>query len=336
MAQTFPAPDSQPPGQPLVFHLVVEEGQAGERVDRYLAANAQDLSRSRIKGLIEAGCLLCDGQPLREPAAAVRVGMVLVLTVPPAAPATPEGEQCVAFTVLYEDDDLIVLDKPAGLVVHPAPGNETGTLVNGLIAHCGDSLKGIGGERRPGIVHRLDKDTSGVMVVAKTEKAHLALSEDFAARRIDRAYLAVCWGVPAPASGEFEGAIGRDKRDRKRMAMTERGGKWALTRYRALQLFGTGATLMECRLATGRTHQIRVHFSANGHPLLGDPLYLRRIPAASRQLPAAARAAALDFPRQALHAARLGFTHPCTGVELSFETPMPEDMQALLEALAES
>ena len=314
---------------------VVEAAQAGERVDRYLAACLPALSRSRIKGLIEAGCLFVGETCVREPATLVRAGMALVLEVPPAAPATPEGE-VVAFTVLFEDDDLIVLDKPAGLVVHPAPGNETGTLVNGLIAHCGDSLKGIGGERRPGIVHRLDKDTSGVMVAAKTEKAHLALSEDFAARRIDRAYLAFCWGLPAPAAGEYEGAIGRDKRDRKRMTLTERGGKWALTRYTTLRAFGTAAAKVECRLATGRTHQIRVHFSAHGHPLMGDPLYLRRLPAIARQLPAAARDVALDFPRQALHAARLGFTHPRTGAELLFETPMPADMQALEQALAES
>ncbi|TYQ21996.1 UNVERIFIED_CONTAM: ribosomal large subunit pseudouridine synthase D [Acetobacter peroxydans] len=314
---------------------VVDAAQAGERVDRYLAACLPALSRSRIKGLIEAGCLSVGGTCVREPATSVRAGMALVLEVPPAAPATPEGE-AVAFTVLFEDEDLIVLDKPAGLVVHPAPGNETGTLVNGLIAHCGDSLKGIGGERRPGIVHRLDKDTSGVMVAAKTEKAHLALSEDFAARRIDRAYLAFCWGLPAPATGEYEGAIGRDKRDRKRMALTERGGKWALTRYTTLRAFGMAAAKVECRLATGRTHQIRVHFSANGHPLMGDPLYLRRLPSIARQLPVAARDVALDFPRQALHAARLGFTHPRTGAELLFETPMPADMQALEQALADA
>ncbi|MBO1325439.1 RluA family pseudouridine synthase [Acetobacter sp. TBRC 12305] len=341
-------PASQPCEQPGALVFTVAQDQAGERVDRYLAENVahavaasqlqaqprfQALSRSRIKGLIEAGHLLCNGQTLREPAAPVRGGMQLVLDVPQPAPATPEGE-AMAFAVLYEDDDLIVLDKPAGLVVHPAPGNETGTLVNGLIAHCGASLQGIGGERRPGIVHRLDKDTSGVMVVAKTELAHLALSEDFAQRRIDRCYLAFAWGLPAPAQGEYEGAIGRDKRDRKRMALTPRGGKWALTRYRTLECFGSAAALVECRLATGRTHQIRVHFSTNGHPLIGDPLYLRRIPAAAKGLGAEARAQALDFSRQALHAARLGFTHPRTGENLLFETPMPADMQALRAALS--
>lgn len=317
-------------GSMLTF--VVQPEQAGERVDRYVSAQSGTLSRSRVKGLIESGHLQCGAKQITEPAESVRAGMELVLHIPPATPAVPQGE-AVPFEIFYEDDDLIVLNKPAGLVVHPAPGNETGTLVNGLIAHCGESLKGIGGERRPGIVHRLDKDTSGLMVAAKTEKAHLALSDDFAARRIDRAYLAFCWGCPNPAEGDYEGDIGRDKRDRKRMTITTHGGKWALTHYRTLQAFEMGAALVTCKLATGRTHQIRVHFSANGHPLIGDPVYLRRVPAAAKLLTPEGRAAALDFPRQALHATRLGFTHPRTGEALLFEAPMPEDMQALGEAL---
>ncbi len=308
--------------------LLVSEELAGQRTDRLLALCFPDLSRSRIKGLIEAGHVTRDGAVFREPADPARAGVTLVVDVPAPAPATPVGE-IIPFSILYEDSDLIVLDKPPGLVVHPAPGNETGTLVNALIAHCGDSLVGIGGEKRPGIVHRLDKDTSGVMVVAKTEKAHHALSEDFAARRIDRSYLALCWGVPMPARGEYEGNIGRDRRDRKRMAIVGHGGKEALTRYSVLRPFGGYAALIECRLATGRTHQIRVHFSANGHPLIGDPVYLRRIPAVARKCPPETRDAALDFPRQALHAARLGFTHPRTGEALLFETPPPEDFQAL-------
>lgn len=322
-------------GTDLTFTVLPDH--AGERVDRYVSAqsglvSAGALSRSRVKGLIETGHLRCGDKIVTEPAETVRAGMELVLHIPAATPAVPQGED-VAFDIFYEDDDLIVLNKPAGLVVHPAPGNETGTLVNGLIAHCGDSLKGIGGERRPGIVHRLDKDTSGLMVAAKTEKAHLALSEDFAARKIDRAYLAFCWGCPNPAEGDYEGDIGRDKRDRKRMAITTHGGKWALTHYRTLQAFDMGAALVTCKLATGRTHQIRVHFSANGHPLIGDPVYLRRIPGAAKLLTAEGKAAALDFPRQALHATRLGFTHPRTGEALLFEAPMPEDMQALGRAL---
>ncbi|OUJ14532.1 RluA family pseudouridine synthase [Acetobacter sp. DsW_063] len=315
--------------------LVAAEQHAGERIDRALAAAFPDLSRSRIKALIEAGHVTRDGAPVREPADSLRIGATLVLSVPPPVPSTPEPES-ICLPVLYEDADLIVIDKPAGLVVHPAPGNETGTLVNALLAHCGDSLSGIGGERRPGIVHRLDKDTSGVMVVAKTEQAHVALSNDFAARRIDRKYLALCWGVPSPGNGDFEGAIGRDKADRKRMAIVARGGKEALTHYKVLKSFNACAALMECKLATGRTHQIRVHFSANGHPLIGDPLYLRRIPAVAKRLPVEARDAALDFPRQALHAARLGFVHPRTGEELLFETLPPEDFRTLELQLAES
>lgn len=312
--------------------LVVTAHYAGQRTDRVLAACFPDLSRSRIRNLIDDGRLQRNGTLLKEPAEPAREGAVLTLDIPAAAPATPLGED-IPFPILFEDNDLIVLDKPAGLVVHPAPGNETGTLVNALIAHCGDSLAGIGGERRPGIVHRLDKDTSGLMVVAKTELAHHALSEDFAARRIDRAYRALCWGVPSPAKGEYAGNIGRDKRDRKRMALVGKGGKEALTRYTVLRPFGVYAALVECRLATGRTHQIRVHFSAHAHPLIGDPLYLRRVPAVAKLCPRDARDSALDFPRQALHAARLGFTHPRTGESLLFETDPPDDFESLEKEL---
>jgi 23S rRNA pseudouridine1911/1915/1917 synthase len=225
----------------------------------------------------------------------------------------------MALVIPYEDAHLLVIDKPAGLVVHPAPGNPDRTLVNALLAHCGDTLAGIGGVKRPGIVHRLDKDTSGLMVVAKTDLAHRALTADFAARRIERAYRAVVWGMP-PAGGEIEGAIGRDPRDRKKMAVRERGGKAALTRFARLEAFGTEAALLECRLATGRTHQIRVHLAALGFPLIGDPVYGRR------------RAPKI-FARQALHAGLLGFTHPATGETLRFTSDLPADMKALLAAL---
>ncbi|MBB2201315.1 RluA family pseudouridine synthase [Gluconacetobacter tumulisoli] len=320
--------DTQP-----VF-LTAGAEHAGQRTDRFLADAIGTLSRSRVKALMEGGHVSRAGVPLREPSDPVRAGMCYEIRQPPAIPATPVA-QAIPFVILHEDSDLIVLDKPAGLVVHPAPGNEDGTLVNALLAHCGDSLTGIGGERRPGIVHRLDKDTSGVMVVAKTERAHTALSAAFAARDIDRTYLALSWGILAPAAGSFEGAIGRDRRDRKRMSVVHHGGgKHALTHYRTLQTFHGAASYVECRLATGRTHQIRVHFSTAGHPLLGDPVYLRRIPAASRGLPDEARRAALDFPRQALHAARLGFVHPGTGESMLFETPPPDDFQTLLEKIA--
>lgn len=316
--------DDTPP-----LRLIATEEHAGRRTDRFLADALDTLSRSRVKALMEAGHVLRDNQVLREPADPVRAGLCYEIRVPPAIPATPRAQN-IPFAILYEDADLIVLDKPAGLVVHPAPGNEEGTLVNALLAHCGDSLTGIGGERRPGIVHRLDKDTSGVMVVAKTEQAHTALSDAFATRNIDRTYLALAWGLMTPANGGFDGTIGRDKRDRKRMAVVTHGGKTALTHYRTLATHHGAISLVECRLATGRTHQIRVHFSHGGHPLLGDPVYLRRIPAAARTLPDYARRAALDFPRQALHAARLGFTHPRTGEAMLFETSPPDDFKALM------
>ena len=326
MSLATPGPDPD--------RLVATAGpqHAGLRADRFLADAMATLSRSRVKALIEAGHASRDGVPLREPAEPVRASATYALTLPPTVAASPRA-QAIPLPILYEDADLLVLDKPAGLVVHPAPGNEDGTLVNALIAHCGDTLPGIGGERRPGIVHRLDKDTSGVMVVAKTDAALAALSAAFAARDLDRAYLALVWGVPVPAAGRIEGAIGRDPRERKRMAVVARGGKPALTHYRTLAAHPPAAALLECRLATGRTHQIRVHLAASGHPVVGDPLYLRRIPATARTLAEPLRRTLLDFPRQALHAARLGFAHPRTGAPLSFETAPPPDMQALLAAL---
>ncbi len=306
----------------------------GQRTDRFLADAIGTLSRSRVKSLMQEGAVLRDDVALLDPAELVRPGTRFVVQPPALTAARPEP-QSIPFDILHEDSDLIVLDKPAGLVVHPAPGNEDGTLVNALLAHCGDSLPGIGGERRPGIVHRLDKDTSGVMVVAKTEQALATLSAAFAAHDIDRAYQALVWGRPAPAAGEIEGAIGRDPRERKRMAVVARGGKHALTRYRTLHAWPPAVTLIECVLATGRTHQIRVHLASAGHPVVGDPVYLRRVPAAARSLSGEVRSAMLDFPRQALHAARLGFAHPRTGRVLSFERPMPADMAALLGLLGE-
>jgi 23S rRNA pseudouridine1911/1915/1917 synthase len=304
----------------------------GQRLDRFLADAIGTLSRSRVKSLIEQGLAKRDGQVLTEPSDPVRPGATYQLDLPPPAPATPQPQD-IPFPILYEDADLIVLDKPAGLVVHPAPGNEEGTLVNALLAHCGEQFTGIGNERRPGIVHRLDKDTSGIMVVAKTQLANNALTAAFAARELDRAYLALVWGLPNPLDGDIEGDIGRDKRDRKRMAVVGRNGKPALTHYRTLRAWGTGLALLECRLATGRTHQIRVHLASRGHPVVGDPLYLRRIPAAARTLPEPIRGRLLDFPRQALHAARLGFAHPRTGAALSFATDPPLDMAEILDSL---
>ncbi len=317
---------------PPVTELRARPEDAARRLDQFLAANIPEMSRSRLKNLILEGYLARDGETTTDVSQPVQPGAVYRLAPPPATPARPVGED-IPFPILYEDKYLLVLDKPAGLVVHPAPGNQDGTLVNALIAHCGDDFTGIGGERRPGIVHRLDKDTSGVMVVAKTEQALAVLSAAFAARDIDRAYKALCWGVPQPAAGAIAGDIGRDPRARQRMAVVNRNGKAALTNYLNLCYFGTAAALVECRLATGRTHQIRVHMAHIGHPLIGDPVYLRRRPAAASALPEPVRGAALDFPRQALHAEILGFSHPITGQALRFAAAPPADFQALLSAL---
>jgi 23S rRNA pseudouridine1911/1915/1917 synthase len=305
---------------------------AGLRLDRFLTDEIGTLSRSRVKALIEDGHATADGAAGLDPADSVRPGVRYTILTPPPRPASPQA-QAIGLTILHEDADLIVLDKPAGLVVHPAPGNEDGTLVNALLAHCGGDLPGIGGERRPGIVHRLDKDTSGVMVVAKSQAAMLGLAEAFATRDLERSYLALCWGLPTPTAGTIEGAIGRDPRDRKRMALVSRGGKPALTHYRTLTAWGTAAALLECRLATGRTHQIRVHLSASGTPIVGDPVYLRRVPAAARGMPEPQRSRLLDFPRQALHAASLGFRHPVTGAPLRFTTAPPPDFAELMSSL---
>jgi 23S rRNA pseudouridine1911/1915/1917 synthase len=317
---------------PDSFTTVAGAAARGQRVDRFLADAIGTISRSRVKSLIEQGQVRQDGVVLGAPAEPVRPGATYVMDLPAASPATPRPQN-IPFAILYEDADLIVLDKPAGLVVHPAPGNEDGTLVNALLAHCGDTLPGIGGERRPGIVHRLDKDSTGVMVVAKTELASAALTAAFAARDLDRAYLALAWGLPSPLEGEIEGAIGRDPRDRKRMAVVTRGGRAALTRYRTARAWQTAASLLDCRLATGRTHQIRVHLASRGNPIVGDPLYLRRVPAVARTLPDAVLRRLLDFPRQALHAARLGFAHPRTGRPLDFATEPPGDMAGLIDCL---
>lgn len=332
MATTSTFNPATDPASGETFDQLAGPEAAGRRLDRFLADAIGSLSRSRVKALIDAGLATADGAVLRDASAAVRAGVRYALLVPPPTPARPAA-QAMPLTILFEDRELIVLDKPAGLVVHPAPGNLDGTLVNALLAHAGDELEGIGGEARPGIVHRLDKDTSGVMVVAKTEGTHRALSAAFAERDLDRAYLALVWGLPEPSAGDIEGAIGRHPTDRKRMAVVTRGGKAALTHYRTDRAWGTAVSLLRCRLATGRTHQIRVHLAERGHPVVGDPVYLRRTPAAARLLPAPAREALLGFPRQALHAATLGFRHPKTGQALDFAAPMPADMASLLTLL---
>jgi 23S rRNA pseudouridine1911/1915/1917 synthase len=282
--------------------------------------------------LIEQGRVRSGERTISDPSQRVKPGQNFAILIPEPSAPVPKGE-AIPLAIRYEDDDLIVIDKPAGMVVHPAPGNEGSTLVNALIAHCGASLSGIGGVRRPGIVHRLDKDTSGLLVAAKHDVAHRKLAEDFAAHRVERAYQAVVWGVPAKKSGEIEGNIGRHPVHRKKMTVVTRGGKPALTRYRVLRSFGRVASLVECRLATGRTHQIRVHMAAIGHPLLGDPTYGRATSARLSALPPKARAALAGFKRQALHAWLLGFRHPVNNQELRWESSLPPDLQALISSL---
>ncbi len=321
------------PAPPGPFRILAPPEAAGQRADRFLASAIGSLSRTRVKALILAGHASRDEEALSDPAETVRARACYALRLPPPVAARPEP-QPIPLAILHEDAALIVLDKQAGLVVHPAPGNPDGTLVNALLAHAGASLGGIGGVLRPGIVHRLDKDTSGVMVVAKTDAAEASLAAAFQSRTIERAYLALCWGIPAATAGELAGAIGRDPRERKRMAVRA-AGKPALTRYRTLRTWHGALALLECRLATGRTHQIRVHLAHAGHPLVGDSVYLRRVPATARLLPEALRRACLDFPRQALHAARLGFCHPTSRIPLAFETAPPADFAALLATLDE-
>lgn len=321
-----------PDAGPAALRVEVADGDAGARLDRVLAGALAPLSRNRLKTLIEAGHVTAGAATITDPSYRVKRGQIFAIMVPDAEPAEPVA-QAMPLAVIYEDESLIVIDKPAGLVVHPAPGNRDRTLVNALIAHCGESLRGIGGVRRPGIVHRLDKGTTGLMVAAKTDQAHAALTRAFAERRISRRYLALAWGVPNPAAGEIEGPIGRDPRDRKRMAIVSHGGRPALTHYRLERAFGTAASLVACRLATGRTHQIRVHLAARGHPLLGDPVYGRPTQARRRALPTGTLAVLRDFHRQALHAGTLGFDHPVTGEGMQFDADIPKDMKDLMVTL---
>jgi 23S rRNA pseudouridine1911/1915/1917 synthase len=324
--------DDDKPGAAATHLVAVDPQDAGERLDRVLAARLGGLSRTRLKQLIQEGRVGGEGGTILDPSLRVKPGQVFTVDIPPAVEDVPRP-QAMALDIRYEDEQLLVLDKPAGLVVHPAPGNPDGTLVNALLAHCGAVLPGIGGVKRPGIVHRLDKDTSGLMVVAKTDLAHTRLSADFAARRIERAYWGLVWGVPFPRDGEITGNIGRSSANRQKMAVVRSGGKEAVTRYRVLKVFGNAAALVECRLATGRTHQIRVHMSEKGHPLIGDPVYGGGATRRRRAESSSARAVAASFPRQALHAYLLGFDHPATGAHLRFESVMPNDMQQLLHLL---
>ena len=308
------------------------EALAGQRLDKVLAPLFPDLSRARLQALIGEGRLTLDGRPVADAARKAKAGTYALL-VPPPAPAAPEP-QALPLSILYEDAHLIVVDKAAGMAVHPAPGTPNGTLVNALLHHCGASLSGVGGVARPGIVHRLDKDTSGVMVAAKSDVAHQGLSKLFATHDIDRLYIALTRGAPAPASGTIDTRLGRSLGDRKKMAVLKSGGRQAVTHYRVEAAFGAQdkplAARVACRLETGRTHQIRVHMASKGSPCLGDPVYGAGQPAVAVR----DQIAAAGLQRQALHAAVLGFVHPVTGQTLRFETALPPDMAALEAGLA--
>lgn len=326
-------------------HFSFEAGPAddGERLDRFLTGHLPEMSRSRVKTLIKDGHAAHDGRTIVEPNTRVKPGESYEIAIPPAEPAIPRGED-IPLNVVYEDDQLIVIDKPAGLVVHPAAGNWTGTLVNALIAHCGESLSGIGGVKRPGIVHRLDKQTSGLMVVAKTDVAHRALAKQFAdhGRKgpMERQYTALAWGVPQRRKGTISAALGRKSENRQKMAVVKQGGKEAVTLYEVAETFGNGddpiASLVVCTLRTGRTHQIRVHLAHIGHPLIGDATYGAGFRSKARLLGETARAAIENLNRQALHAHLLGFAHPATRETIRFESPLPEEISNLRKHLKEN
>ncbi len=310
-----------------IEHVTLPSEAAGWRLDRALATAMPKLSRERLKALISSGQVSNDaGVAVRDPSAKAIGGGVYAVAIPAPAPAHNEAQD-IPLAIAYEDEHLIVVDKPAGLVVHPAAGNADGTLVNALLHHCRGSLSGIGGVERPGIVHRIDKDTSGLIVAAKTDPAHIGLAAQFKRHSIDRRYRAIVAGLPKVPDGTVDAALARSNVNRQKMAIVEGSrGKRAVTHYRLISPL-RGAAMIECRLETGRTHQVRVHMASLGHPLLGDPVYGR--PREHRDL-----LTRLGFHRQALHAAHLGFVHPITSAALSFGSDIPTDMQRLLIELA--
>jgi 23S rRNA pseudouridine1911/1915/1917 synthase len=319
--------------------VTVSPEHAGGRLDRVLAAELKDLSRSRLKALILAGQVSIEGRTVRDPALEVNSGQTVTIAVPPPEPAKPSGEN-IPLNIVYEDDALIVIDKPAGLVVHPAAGHASGTLVNALIAHCSDSLSGIGGVKRPGIVHRLDKDTTGLMVIAKNDRAHRRLSAQFAEKRegpLERGYLAFVWGAPERPRGVIDAPLDRHPHTRERRAVRE-GGREAVTHWQVLERYAgmdgkPVAALLGCELETGRTHQVRVHLAHIGHPIMGDGTYATGFKTKAARLTPGAREALEKLHRQALHAEHLAFQHPDTGEMLDFRGALPPDLERLADAL---
>lgn len=324
------------------YTLIAETTDAGQRLDRFLSQKLPEMSRSRLQGLIAQGCLTCKDKPQTDASRKVKAGEEFTLVIPEAAP-THMVAQHIALDIVFEDEHMLVINKPAGLTVHPGAGNPDMTLVNALLAHCGDTLSGIGGVARPGIVHRIDKETSGLLVVAKHDAAHLALSAQLVDRSLKRTYTAVVWGEPKPLKGTVTGNIGRSTSNRQKMAVVKSGGKPAVTHYEIVESFSPGtktplASLIECNLETGRTHQIRVHMAFINHPLVGDPVYgqstqSRLNAGPSKSLPDKTREALLSFNRQALHAKELGLIHPITGKKIHFECELPGDMRELISAL---
>ncbi|MBR7159353.1 MAG: RluA family pseudouridine synthase [Alphaproteobacteria bacterium] len=316
-----------------IFSAEVKTEDAGQRLDKWLVAAFPDLSRTRVASLMAEGVLFKNGEAFSDASYKVKADEAYALRVPEAVESEPVPQD-IKLDILYEDEDIVVVNKPAGMVVHPGAGNYEGTLVNALLFHCQDSLSGIGGVKRPGIVHRIDKETSGILVVAKNDAAHHGLAEQFEVHSIERMYQAIVWGVLNPLSGTINGNIARSKLNRQKMALVKTGGKEAITHYKVVEsLQNRALALVECNLETGRTHQIRVHLTSLGHPLVGDKVYGGKQRYMKNVIAPEARMLAEDFPRQALHAAVLGFEHPKSGELLRFEAPMPEDMQKLLAAL---
>ncbi len=311
----------------------VDEATKGQRVDKFLGQALPQLSRSQIQRLIGEGFVTCGEVSVADNAYKTRIGDIYQLEIPEAKEADPEPED-IALDIVFEDDDLLVVNKPAGMTVHPAAGAYHGTLVNALLFHCLGKLSGVGGVKRPGIVHRIDKDTSGLLVVAKNDAAHRGLCEQFAEHSIERTYYAVVYGVPQPLEGTICGNIGRSPYDRKKMAIVTNRGKAAVTHYKVLQNFHNALALVQCNLETGRTHQIRVHMASQGWNLVGDQLYVKAKKSSLTGVGASEKKFINDFPRQALHAASLGFVHPKTGKFMQFSSELPADMQELLQIAA--